>query len=146
MRITPSQKIMIAIAAVGAAATASASVDTSPKPGGVFRLKPGTYARKGVECGSATVGSVRRYDGRGISMPHGGTCRARIISRHGDRYDVKQTCTASDGKPIVSNERQVITVPDALTFTLATQNAGSGVSYRYCPAYMLPANLTKFER
>lgn len=44
--------IIAPIAALLAAGAAFASVDTSPKPGGVYRLKPGIYVAKGDSCRS----------------------------------------------------------------------------------------------
>jgi hypothetical protein len=133
------------IAGVAAATAAAASVDTSPKPGGVYRLKPGIYVRKDVACKTAPNAAVRYYDGRGISSAHTRACRTRILSRRGDRYQVSQSCIdAGSGPAPRFTERQTIDVPDALTFTLKTRGPAS--TYRYCPAYMLPAGLRTAAR
>lgn len=132
------------IAALGTVA-ATASVDTSPKPGGVYRLKPGIYAQKGASCSSPANAEIRQYDGHGISTAHTRSCRARVLSRHGKRYTVSQSCIdagAGPGKRFT--ERQTITVPDALTFTETTR--GRGITYRYCPIDQLPEGLRSAVR
>lgn len=128
-----------------AATAAAASADTSPQPGGVYRLKPGIYVRKDVACNTAPNAVVRYYDGRGINSAHSRACRARILSRKGNRYEVSQSCIDAGAGPAPRvTERQTVTVPDALTFTLKTH--GKGSTYGYCPAYMLPAGLRGFVR
>jgi hypothetical protein len=133
------------IAGVAAATAAAASVDTSPKPGGVYRLKPGIYVRKDVACKTAPNAAVRQYDGRGISSAHTRACRARILSRTGDRFEVSQSCIDAGAGPAPRfTERQTIRIADALTFTQTMR--GKGSTYRYCPAYMLPAGLREAAR
>lgn len=136
----PTWKIIAVMTMLGTTTGAWASVDTSSKPGGVFRLKPGIYVPKEVDCGSARLAGARRYDGQGIGRVNGDVCRARVLSRRRDRYEVSQSCVQA-GRDQVSRvaERQTVTVIDALTFTLRTR--GGGATYRYCPASMLPANL-----
>jgi hypothetical protein len=133
-------RTVIAVAALATAVAAPASVDRSAKPGGVYRLKPGIYVQKDVACGTAPNAAIRRYDGRGISSAHSRACRARILSRHGNRYEVSQSCVDAGAGPAPRfAERQTVTVPDALTFSVRTR--GRDTSYRYCPPYMLPAEL-----
>lgn len=121
---------------------AIASVDRSPKPGGVYRLKPGIYVQDGVSCASAPNAAIREYDGRGISDPHSRACRARVLSRRGDRYTVTQSCIDAGAGPAPRvTQKQTVTVPDALTFTIRTR--GLGNTYRYCPPSMLPAGLKR---
>lgn len=129
----------LALAALAVGTPASASVDSSPKPGGVYRLKPGTFVRKGVSCAHAPNSAIRQYDGRGISDAYSRGCRARILSRKGDRYTVMQSCIGAGvgAAPRVS-ERQTVTVPDALTFTLKAR--GPAATYRYCPVSMTHLN------
>ncbi|MDF0488548.1 hypothetical protein PX554_10445 [Sphingomonas sp. H39-1-10] len=130
----------LALAVVAGGAPAVASVDRSPPPGGVYRLKPGIYVQKGVACESAPNAAIRQYDGRGISDAHSRACRARVLARKGDRYSVSQSCIDAGAGPAPRvSQRQTVTVPDALTFTMQTR--GPGTTYRYCPAYMLPAGL-----
>ena len=132
----------IAALTICAATSASASVDPSPKPGGVYRLKPGIYVQKGVACGSAPNAAIRRYDGLGISGAHSRSCRARILSRRGQRIEVSQSCIDAGAGPAPRVvERQTITVPDALTFTMRTAPNRSSTTFRYCPTYMLPAGV-----
>lgn len=69
--------IIAPIAALLAAGAAFASVDTSPKPDGVYRLKPGIYVAKGESCRSPANAVIRQYDGRGISGAHSRACRRR---------------------------------------------------------------------
>jgi len=127
---------VLAFTTFAAAAPSAGSVDTSPKPGGVYRLKPGVYVKKGVSCGSAPNAAIRKYDGRGISTVHTRACRARVLSRDGDRYAVAQSCAdAGIGRGPRTTEQQTVIVSDALTFTLRT--GGKGAEYRYCPAYAL---------
>lgn len=130
----------LALAAFAVDVPAIASVDRSPKPGGVYRLKPGIYVRNGVSCASAPNAAIRRYDGLGISDPHSRACRARVLTRRGDRYSVTQSCIDAGAGPAPRvSQRQTVTVPDALTFTIQTR--GPGTTYRYCPASMLSADL-----
>jgi hypothetical protein len=133
------------LAVLATATVATASVDTSPKPGGIYRLKPGIYVRKDVACGSAPNAAIRQYDGRGISGAHTRACRARILSRRGARFEVSQSCIDAGAGPAPRRtERQTVTVSDALTFSLRTR--GTGTTYRYCPAYMLPVGLSGVAR
>lgn len=128
------------IVAAGLVAPAWASVDRSPPPGGVYRLKPGIYVQKSVACADAPNAAIRRYDGRGISDPHSRACQARVLSRKGTSYSVVQSCIDAGAGPAPRvSERQVVTVPDALTFTIRTR--GAGTTYRYCPASMLPPGI-----
>lgn len=130
----------IALAALAMAAPSIASVDRSAKPGGVYRLKPGIYVQKNVACESAPNAAIRQYDGRGISDAHSRSCRARVLARKGNRYTVTQSCIDAGAGPAPRvNQRQTVTVLDALTFTLQTR--GPGTTYRYCPPYMLPAGV-----
>src|SRR3546814_4443988 len=70
-----------ALVALAVGMPASASVDSSPKPGGVYRLKPGLYVQKDVACAHAPNAAIRRYDGRAISDAHSRGCRARVLNR-----------------------------------------------------------------
>jgi hypothetical protein len=141
----PLLKTVAAIAGLAIASAATASVDTSPKPGGVYKLKPGIYVQKGVSCGTAPNSAIRQYDGRGISDAHSRSCRARILSRRGGSYEVSQSCIDAGAGPAPRVvQRQVVTVPDALTFTMRTGRGAS--TYRYCPGYMLPAGLPGVTR
>jgi hypothetical protein len=125
---------------LASATGAIASVDTSPKPGGVYRLKPGIYVQKGVACESAPNAAIRQYDGRGISTAHSHACRAHVLSRHGNRFQVSQSCIGAGAGPAPRfTERQTVNVADVLTFTLNT--GGSSAAYRYCPANMLPTGM-----
>lgn len=132
-------------ALAGIAAPAAGSVDRSPKPGGVYRLKPGIYVQRDVDCGSPPNAALRRYDGRGISGAHTRECQARVLSRRGATYTVDQSCIdAGSGPAPRTVERQVVTVPDALTFTMRTR--GPATTFRYCPASMLPRDLRAYAR
>lgn len=119
---------------------ASASVDTSPKPGGVYRLKPGIYVARGSDCAESANAAIRQYDGKGLSTAHTRACKAMVRSRKGTRYTVDQTCIDAGAGPAPRfTERQQVTVQDALTFS---QRIGrQATTYRYCPAYQLPAGL-----
>jgi hypothetical protein len=133
---------VISLAALGLsiAVPTSASVDTSPKPGGVYRLKPGIYVQNGVECGSPPNAAIRQYDGKGISDPHDRACRVQVLARRGNRYTVNQSCIDAGAGPAPrTTERQIVTIPDALTFTVQTR--GPAITYRYCPIDMLPKEL-----
>src|SRR3546814_2357749 len=80
----------LALVALAVGMPASASVDSSPKPGGVYRLKPGLYVQKDVACAHAPNAALRRYDGRAISDAHSRGCRARVLHRNGDHNTVTQ--------------------------------------------------------
>lgn len=141
VRIVSSALMLLATGAVPAAA----SVDRSPPPGGTYRLKPGIYVQKGVDCASPPNAAVRRYDGRGISGAHTHACRARVLSRRGKTFTVVQSCIHTGTGPGPRfTERQVVTVPDALTFTMRTRGPAS--TFRYCPVNMLPHDLRKYAK
>ena len=129
--------IAIGLGAVAAASPGGASVDTSPKPGGVYRLKPGIYVQKDVDCASAPNAAILRYDGRGLSGAHSRACRVRVLSHRGSTYVVSQSCIDAGAGPAPrTEERQTVAVRDALDFSLHTR--GSERAFRYCPSYMLP--------
>jgi hypothetical protein len=103
-------------------------------------LKPGIYVQKGTACASAPNAAIRQYDGRGISTPHTRECRARILSRRGDRYEASQSCIDAGAGPAPRFvERQTVSIRDALTFGIKTR--GPTTEYRYCPPYRLPAGI-----
>jgi hypothetical protein len=133
---------LLAVAALVATPTA-AEADRSPKPGGVYKLKPGIFVPQGVSCRNPPNAAIKRYDGKGISTAHTRACVARVLSKrrsgYGSLYKVSQSCVdagAGPGKRIV--ERQTIDIPDALNFTIRSQG---NTAYRYCPIQELPAGL-----
>lgn len=142
------QRIIYAVllgTALGWGSAAVASVDTSPPPGGVYRLKPGVYVARDATCEAPPNAAVRQYDGRGIHTAHTRACRASVRSRRGNRYTVDQTCIdAGTGPGRRFVERQRVVVHDALTFTQVL--GGSATTYRYCPVYQLPPDLRKAAR
>ncbi|MBC3941873.1 hypothetical protein [Sphingomonas albertensis] len=126
-------------------AVATASVDTSRKPGGVYLLKPGIFVAKGSSCREPANAAIRQYDGRGISTAHTRSCVARILSRRGSTFDVSQSCIdAGAGRAPRVVERQTVSVQDALTFS--TGRARGATTYRYCPIDQLPVELRKQAR
>jgi len=141
--------IAILAVAFGAALPSWASVDTSPKPGGVYKLKPGIFVDKDSPCESAANASIRQYDGKGISTAHTHACKATVRSRKQGRsattFTVDQSCVdAGAGKAPRFVERQQVIVDDALTFTQIVGK--SRTTYRYCPVYQLPKDLRKAAR
>ncbi|MYM80477.1 hypothetical protein GTP44_00695 [Duganella sp. FT50W] len=124
------------------AGAASASADRTPKPGGVYRLKPGIYVAEGSECGAPPNAAIRQYDGKGISTAHTRSCKAKVLKRQGKKYTVEQSCIdAGAGSAPRSIQHQQVTVDNALTFQ---QNiAGNITNYRYCPIRELPTDLRK---
>lgn len=137
----------LAVLAIGPVTTAGAvaSVARSPTPGGIYRLKPGIYVASGSTCASPANAVVRRYDGRGISDAHSRACRARILSRRGNVFTVEQSCIDAGAGPAPRRvERQSVAVMDALTFSMQTRGPAS--TYRFCPAYQLPAGLREMAR
>lgn len=146
MRPHNSLRAAIAIAAAGMiAASASASVDTSRKPGGVYLLKPGIFVAKGSSCREPANAAIRQYDGKGISTAHSRSCVARILSRRGSTYEVSQSCIGAGAGPAPREvERQTIAIQDALTFSVGRGRAAT--TYRYCPIDQLPADLRNQAR
>jgi hypothetical protein len=141
---TAIHKLLLA-AGLALCTAASASVDTSPKPGGPFKLKPGTYVANGLSCEAPPNGAIRRYDGEAIVAVHSAACKTRIRARHGNRYAVDQRCVDTRGEPGRRRlQKQTIQVRDALSFTQSI--GGDSVSYRYCPAYQLPPKLRQQPR
>ncbi len=132
--------IAILAAAFAAAASAQASVDTSPKPGGVYRLKPGIYVNEQADCGAPANADIRQYDGKGISTAHTRACRVAVRSHKRDTYTVDQSCIDAGAGPAPRfSQRQQVVVRDALTFTQVIGR--DRATYRYCPVYQLPKEL-----
>lgn len=123
--------------AVAGPLIANAEVDTSPKPGGVFKLKPGVYVSQGQSCADPANAALRIYSGKGIRGSATHDCVARIVKARNNRFTVDQSCIdtpAGTGKRAI--ERQTITVSNALEFVL--ENGGHSSTYHYCPTYELP--------
>lgn len=123
---------------------ASASVDTSAPPGGVYRLKPGIYVAKGSDCAAPANAAILAYDGKGLSGAHSRACkvtvRSRKASRDVSRYIVDQSCIDAGAGPAPrSTQRQQVAVRDALHFTQTIK--GRATSYAYCPVDQLPKGL-----
>lgn len=131
----------LALAAMlGISGAASASVDTSPGPGGVYRLKPGVYVARGSSCEAPPNAAIRAYDGRGLATAHSRSCKATVLASKGTRYTVSQRCIDSGAGPGRRYmQRQQVTVHDALTFTQII--GATATTYRYCPIYQLPRDL-----
>lgn len=135
------QRWILAILLLAAAGMAGAS----PKPGGVYRLKPGIYVAAGSECGAPANAAIRRYDGKGISTAHTQACKAKVLKRRGRHYTVSQSCL--DAGPRSTSRRiqhQEVTVKNAQTFT--QDIAGNVTTYHYCPVGRLPPDLRKAAR
>lgn len=134
----------LAISAI-AVLPASASVDRSAPPGGVYKLKPGIYVAEGSTCQQPANAAIRQYDGRGLSTAHSRACQARILARKGGSLSVTQSCLDAGAGPAKRfTERQTIRVRDALTFD---QGSGRATTvYHYCPVYQLPSDLRKSVR
>lgn len=133
--------------ALGASSLALASADTSPKPGGVYQLKPGIYVAKGSDCGAPANAAIRQYDGKGLSTAHTRACKATVRShkRGTSTYTVDQSCIDAGAGPAPRVvQRQQVVVQDALTFTQVIK--GDHTTYQYCPVYQLPADLQKAVR
>jgi hypothetical protein len=129
-------------ALLGAAFAASASVDDSPKPGGVYKLKPGIYVAQDSPCESPANAAIRQYDGRGIGSAHTRACTVHVRARKGQRYTVDQSCIDAGAGPAPRRvQRQQVWIQDALTFTQTI--GGHATTYRYCPVYQLPPDLRK---
>lgn len=132
---------LAACAALGAAAPAWSSVDTSPKPGGVYKLKPGVYVAEDKDCAAPEPADLRYYDGKGLAATDAASCKVKVLKRakagYGMRYTVEQRC--DDGKSKGKAQRQTVTVDHALRFTQVA--GGATTSFRYCPVDQLPASL-----
>jgi hypothetical protein len=135
---------LVGAAAFLCAAPSGADPDRSPRPGGVYLLKPGIFVAKRASCTKPPRGAIRFYDGKGINPfpPRG--CVARVISKkrsgYGSLYVVRQSCTMG-GTSFV--ERQVLDIPDALNFTVRSEG---NAAYRYCPIHELPERLRPFSQ
>ncbi|MCC2955614.1 hypothetical protein LK542_08315 [Massilia sp. IC2-477] len=132
--------LVLSLAAFVCDRDAAASVDTSPKPGGIYKLKPGVFVAESVRCEAPANPDIREYDGRNISSLRDRGCRTRVFARKGSRYTVDQSCIdARGGTAARHTVRQQIVVRDALSFTQTIR--GRSVDYRYCPVYQLPRGL-----
>lgn len=139
--------IAMLVMTLGVSSVALASADTSPKPGGVYQLKPGIYVAKGSDCGAPANAAIRQYDGKGLSTAHTRACKATVRShkRGSSSYTVDQSCIDAGAGPAPrAVERQQIVVQDALNFTQVIK--GDRTAYQYCPVYQLPADLQKAVR
>ncbi|MET3826670.1 hypothetical protein ABIC16_002363 [Sphingomonas sp. PvP055] len=142
---TPVFLAITALAGATILAPVWASVDRSPKPGGVYPLKPGIYVAGKQSCEAPPNAVIRQYDGRGISGAHSSACRVRIVSRRGSTFVVDQSCVdAGVGPAPRFTERQTVTVRDALNFSVKIR--GQSTAYRYCPIDHLPADLRSAVR
>lgn len=131
---------MMFITAAMAPFVASAELDTTPGPGGVFHLKPGVYVSKGQPCSDPANAAIRIYNGKGIrgSATHG--CVAKIVKKVGNRYTVDESCIATPtGAGKKTTERQIVTVSNAIEF--AIDKRGDVTTFHYCPVYQLPDSL-----
>jgi hypothetical protein len=127
------------------AGAAMASADRTPKPGGVYRLKPGIYVAEGSECSSPANAAIRRYDGKGISTAHTKACKATVRKRRGNQYTVAQSCMDAGTRTTSrQTQHQQVTVENALTFKQSI--AGNVTTYHYCPIRELPPGLRKAAR
>ncbi|RDE07242.1 hypothetical protein [Sphingomonas aracearum] len=130
----------VALLALATATAASASVDTTARPGGVVPLKPGIYVARGSTCRDAPNAAIRDYDRRGFATPHSRACRARVLSKRGTTYAIEQSCMDAGAGPAPRvGDRFSVSVDNAITFRLR-RNGGS-TEYRYCPVYQLPAGV-----
>ena len=138
-------RALLTMTLLGMGTAASASVVTSPGPGGVYKLKPGIYVARGSSCEAPANAALREYDGRGIGTAHSRSCKASVLARKGNRFTVSQSCIDSGAGPGRRQvQRQQVSVRDALTFT---QTIGAAATtYRYCPAYQLPRDLRRALR
>lgn len=133
--ITPAIPLAISSAAL-------ASADTSPKPGGVYPLKPGIYVAKGSDCGAPANAAIRQYDGKGLSTAHTRACKAIVRSHQRGTYTVDQSCIDAGAGPAPRVvQRQKVIIDNALSFTQVIKN--DRTTYQYCPVYQLPADLQK---
>lgn len=138
----PALRLLLLAIALTGATTALASVDTTARPGGVYKLKPGMYVEAGSRCEAPANGAIRQYDGRGIATAHSRACRVTVRSHGRERYTVDQSCIdAGAGQGQRALERQQVTVRDALTFSQTI--AGRASTYRYCPVYQMPQEMRK---
>ena len=136
---------MSALALLMVPARVLGSEDTTPKPGGVYRLKPGIYAPTRLPCGSAPIPTLRIYDGAAIHDASTRSCRTTVRARVRDSYSVVQSCFVNGRVPRrATMERQTIVLADALSFSVGVD--GRRTSYRYCPTYMLPSNISRVFR
>ena len=123
-----------------AASHATASVDTTAPPGGVYKLKPGIYVAEGSDCTAPANAAILQYDGKGLSGAHSRACKVTVRSRKGRRYTVDQSCIDAGAGPAPrSVQRQQVVVWDALNFTQTIK--GRSTSYFYCPVDQLPKGL-----
>ena len=89
-------------------------------------LREGTYVRAGSGCEAPANAARRRFDGRGIAGSVTRDCRADILSRSGETFEVSQSCVNTyDGSR--TSERQTITVPAEDRFRLATPDGEAGM-------------------
>ena len=130
-------KYIVIYLGLSLASNVFASVDNSPKPGGVYKLKQGIYVGGSENCEAPSNKELRKYTGSGLDSIHSRACKVVVIARKANRYNIEQRCTESVGQSRRQGvERQVVIVRDALTFS-QTLN-GVSTTYNYCAPYQLP--------
>jgi hypothetical protein len=130
----------VAALAMAFSAAATASVDTTSRPGGIVPLKPGIYVAKGSTCQDPPNAAVRDYDRRSFATSSTRACRARVVTCRGTTYRIEQSCIgAGSGTAPRVIDRFAVSVRDAITFRLG--RAGGVTEFRYCPIYQLPNGL-----
>jgi len=125
-------KLVQSLGALAFTPLLASAVPAAAKVGGVYPLTHGIYVQEGTSCKGAPNAAIRTYDGGGIGDPHSHACLTHVLLRQGRRYSVTQSCIdAGVGSGPRISERQIVTVSNATSFTIAT--GGQGLGYRYCP-------------
>lgn len=115
------RKILACVLLLGAG---PALADTLP-------LRHGAYVDVGTDCKDPPNVALRTFDGA-LGSSKAGACRARVLSRQGNVFQIEQDCREY-GRPggDRAKERSTIRVDGPDRYTDLT--FGDGESYRLCP-------------
>lgn len=99
-------------------------------------LTPGVYVLEGTACENPANAAWRVWDGQGLSGSSTRECRAKIVSRSGDTFTLRNSCENTyDGSR--TDETLAMTVTDQVHFSLEEQ------SFESCSMAQVPEELRK---
>ncbi len=95
-------------------------------------LRHGAYVSVDTDCKDSPNAELRDYDGKGLGSSKAGDCRARVLSRQGNVFQIEQDCQQY-GAPNLGRATNRATVrvdgPDRYTEMTGDRNG----SFRFCP-------------
>jgi hypothetical protein len=101
-------------------------------------LKHGTYVDASVSCPAPPFAAVRSWDGIGLFGPHSSRCTSRVLSHHGNQFQISTSCSAvGDGTPNPVGQVDIQNISlirlSNVSF-VASEEAKPKTTYRWCTA------------